>query len=161
MLITLLPGAAISKGLEDWLSEVELPQHELLAAREIEGSYFGVYRDHSQFLVASRKLVEREAVGGHRVEFEVEASHGYELSWTDPCATRSMKADFEPCDEKFCEINLTAYGLPLGYDGDLTFRLRWEWITADADSVDEMREFIIEYLKDNQLPVILEGHVTW
>jgi hypothetical protein len=151
----------MSTGLEDWLSKLELPQRELLAAREIEGHYFGVYRDQSQFLVASRKLVEREAVGGHRVNIEVKASDGHKLSWTDPCAIRPVKADFERCDEGYCEINLTAYGLPPDYTGELTFRLRWNWITADVDSVDEMREFIIKYLEENQLPVILEGRVTW
>jgi hypothetical protein len=151
----------MSTGLEDWLSKLELPQHELLAAREIEGHYFGVYRAQTQFVVASRKIVEREAVGSHRVDFEVEASDGHELSWTDPCAIRPVKADFEPCDEGYCDVNLTAYELPRDYTGELTFRLRWDWITADVDSVDEMREFTIKYLEGNQLPVILEGRVTW
>lgn len=161
VLCAMLAEPACAQSLDDWIGGQEFSEYSLVDSREINKNYFVVFRSESEIIVASRKLVEVEGVGGHRVQFHIETKDGIDLTSNGACVGRQIEANVERCGDQYCDIDVVAYEVPEQYQTELLYRLRWQWITADVTDVYEMRAYILEYLEANTLPLILKGSLRW
>ena len=152
--------AAVAESLETWVSGEEFDQYSLLSKKNVEGSYFAIFRSNTKLIVASRKLVEIGSTGGHRMRFEIYDENGADLVSSNACPKKELKNEAVPCGEYFCDVDTAAYPLDFENIQPRTYRLRWQWIKADVLRVEEVRGFIDKYLQSHELPVIMEGKVS-
>ena len=147
--------------LESWVGGNEFRQYRLIESKNIEGNYFAVFRSGSEIVVASRKLVENGSTGGHRVKVELRGSDGTNIVANGACPKREVKSTTALCGNKFCQSNTDAYLVAPDDHETLNYMVRWQWITANVPDAKQMRNYIQQYLEENELPVILEGQVMW
>ena len=152
--------AVVAESLETWASGEEFEQYSLVAKKNVEGSYFAIFRSTKELIVASRKLVEIGSTGGHRMRLEILDENGTDLVAGNACPKRELKNEAEPCGEYFCDVDTAAYALDFQNTQPRTYRLRWQWINADVQRVEEARGYIEKYLQSHELPVIMEGTVS-